>query len=142
MHAFAFLFPGQGSQAVGMLDAWGEHPVVAETLREASDALGEDVGALIHDGRAEYDAILLDVDNGPDGLVRDDNGSLYAKRGLAEARDALRPGGILAVWSAGPDPKFTRRLGAAGFSVEEVVVRARANGKGPRHIIWFATKQS
>ena len=101
-----------------------------------------DVGALIHDGRAEYDAILLDVDNGPDGLVRDDNGSLYAKRGLAEARDALRPGGILAVWSAGPDPKFTRRLGAAGFSVEEVVVRARANGKGPRHIIWFATKQS
>ena len=88
------------------------------------------------------DAILLDVDNGPDGLVRADNNRLYSKAGLHNARKALRPGGVLAIWSAFPDPKFARRLGEVGFSVEEVEVRARydaqGKGKGPRHVIWFA----
>lgn len=84
------------------------------------------------------DAILLDVDNGPDGLVREDNHLLYRKAGLHNARQALRPGGILAVWSAWKDPKFAQRLADVGFEVEEVEVRARANGKGPRHVIWFA----
>ena len=88
------------------------------------------------------DAILLDVDNGPDGLVRDDNNLLYRKAGLHNARKALRPGGILAIWSAWKDPKFVRRLGEVGFEVEEVEVRARANGKGPRHVIWFARTES
>ncbi len=91
-------------------------------------------------GAGGYDAILLDVDNGPDGLVRAENDRLYAPRGLAIARDALRPGGVLAVWSAGPDPRFVTRLKGAGFRVEEVVVKARQNGKGPRHVIWFATR--
>ncbi len=99
-----------------------------------------DVGLLIGQARGAYDAILLDVDNGPDGLVRDDNGAIYARAGLIAAREALRPGGILAVWSAAPDPRFTRRLERAGFAVEEVVVRARENGKGPRHVIWFAKR--
>jgi spermidine synthase len=85
-----------------------------------------------------YDAILLDVDNGPDGLVRYENGRIYSSRGLRAAQDALAPGGVLAVWSAGPDPRFTRRLEEAGFEVEQIVVRARTNGKGPRHVIWFA----
>lgn len=89
------------------------------------------------------DAILLDVDNGPDGLVRAENNRLYSKAGLHAARKALRPGGVLAVWSAEPDPKFTRRLGEVGFAVDEVEVRARydanGKGKGPRHVIWFAT---
>ncbi len=89
------------------------------------------------------DAILLDVDNGPDGLVRAENNRLYSKAGLHAARKALRPGGVLAIWSAAPDPKFTRRLGEVGFAVEEVEVRARVDangkGKGPRHVIWFAT---
>ena len=58
----------------------------------------------------------------------------------AAARAALKPGGILAVWSAGSDDAFTRRLRSAGFLVEEVAVRARDNGKGPRHVIWFAQK--
>lgn len=88
------------------------------------------------------DAILLDVDNGPDGLVRAENNRLYSKAGLHAARKALRPGGVLAIWSAAPDPKFTRRLGEVGFAVEEVEVRARVDangkGKGPRHVIWFA----
>lgn len=88
------------------------------------------------------DAILLDVDNGPDGLVRADNNRIYSKSGLHNARRALAPGGVLAIWSAAPDPKFKRRMEDVGFEVEEVEVRARIDkngkGKGPRHVIWFA----
>jgi spermidine synthase len=99
-----------------------------------------DVGALIAAANASFDAILLDVDNGPDGLTRPDNDRLYSKRGLESAKAALRPGGVLAVWSAAPDPAFARALRKAGFDVDEVPVRARSNGKGARHVIWFATK--
>ncbi len=99
----------------------------------------DDVARLIAAGSARYDAILLDVDNGPDGLTREGNDGLYTARGLASARAALRVGGVLAVWSAGADAAFTRRLRQAGFAVDEVTVRARENGKGPRHHIWFAT---
>ena len=90
-------------------------------------------------GGTGYDAILLDVDNGPDGLVRRGNNRLYTMRGLRTAMDALRPGGVLAIWSAARDPNFTQRLKAAGFTVDEVEVRARTNGKGAKHVIWFAT---
>ena len=99
-----------------------------------------DVVALIEGANSSYDAILLDVDNGPDGLTRTGNDRLYSARGLSAAKRALRPGGILAVWSAGPDAVFAQRLRNAGFGVNEVVVRARSDGKGPRHVIWFATK--
>jgi spermidine synthase len=98
----------------------------------------EDVADLIAAGRGGYDAILLDVDNGPDGLVRQANGRLYTHAGLAAARAALTPGGVLAVWSAAPDAAFARRLREGGFVVDEVAVRARSNGKGARHVIWFA----
>ena len=97
-----------------------------------------DVSKAIGAATRRYDAILLDVDNGPDALTRDANDGLYSPAGLAVAKAALRPGGILAIWSAAPDARFTRRLTAAGFQVEEVGVRARSNGKGPRHVIWFA----
>lgn len=100
-----------------------------------------DVVAVIAEGSGTYDAILLDVDNGPDGLTRNGNDRLYSMKGLAAAKAALKPGGILAVWSAAPDNVFAKRLSAAGFSVEEIAVRARSNGKGPRHVIWFATKR-
>lgn len=100
-----------------------------------------DVGAEIARSRGSWEAILLDVDNGPDGLTRDANNGLYTMRGLEKARAALAPGGVLAVWSAGPDPAFTRRMRNAGFAVEEVQVRARQNGKGPRHVIWFGRKR-
>ena len=100
-----------------------------------------DVADVIAEARGSYDAILLDVDNGPDGLVREANDRLYSAQGIAASIAALRPGGILAIWSAGPDPAFSRRLARAGLSVDEVVVRARSNGKGPRHVIWFATKR-
>ncbi|RVU03554.1 spermidine synthase [Novosphingobium umbonatum] len=99
-----------------------------------------DAADAIAAGHLTYDAILLDVDNGPDGLVRPENDRIYSEKGLRAAKHALRPGGVLAIWSAGPDPSFTRRLTRVGFAVEEVGVRARSNGKGPRHVIWFATK--
>lgn len=99
-----------------------------------------DVAGLIGEASGAHDAIMLDVDNGPDGLSRAGNDRLYSAQGLAKAEAALRPGGVLAVWSAAPDNAFSRRLDNAGFAVEEIVVRARGNGKGPRHVIWFATK--
>jgi spermidine synthase len=99
-----------------------------------------DVGALIATGPGAYDAILLDVDNGPDGLTRPGNDRLYSADGLRAAHAALRPGGVLSVWSAAPDPAFTRRLSRAGFAVDEARVRAREGGKGPLHHLWFATR--
>ena len=98
-----------------------------------------DVGSEIDGAHGDYDAILLDVDNGPDGVVRDGNGALYTSSGLRSARRALKPGGVLAVWSAGTDPAFTRRLEKNGFTVDQIRVAARSNGKGPKHTIWFAT---
>jgi spermidine synthase len=99
----------------------------------------EDVATTIAGG--QYDAILLDVDNGPNGVTREANDGLYTAVGLARIRAALRPGGILAVWSAGADAPFAARLKQAGFAVEEMSLRARPNGKGPLHWIWFATKR-
>ncbi|HSF13325.1 MAG TPA: spermidine synthase [Erythrobacter sp.] len=103
-----------------------------------------DVAALIDDANdgtcAKFDAILLDVDNGPDGIVRDANNRIYSRTGLAKARDALKPGGILAVWSAGPDPAFRKRLYDTGLDIVEWNVRSRPNNKGAHHIIWFAQK--
>lgn len=97
-----------------------------------------DVGEVIASARERFDAILLDVDNGPDGLSRDANNRLYTLQGLSAARGALRPGGLLVVWSAAPDAKFKQRLGNAGFAVEEI--KARANkGRGGRYVIWIAT---
>jgi spermidine synthase len=101
----------------------------------------QDVAMVIAEGIGMYDAILLDVDNGPDGLVRQGNDGIYAPSGLASAQAALRQDGILAIWSAAPDPVFARRLIKTGFLVDEVAVKARANGKGPRHVIWFASKR-
>jgi len=100
-----------------------------------------DVAPFIAGGHADYDAILLDVDNGPDGLVREDNNILYSTPGLRAAKRALTSDGVLAIWSAGPDPTFTRRLEKCDFVVDEVKVPSRSNGKGPKHVIWFATKR-
>ncbi|MDX8461160.1 hypothetical protein [Mesorhizobium humile] len=98
-----------------------------------------DVGQLIRAEKAIWDAILLDVDNGPEGIVYKGNDTLYDAAGLAATHAALKPGGVLAVWSQGPDSRFTRRLTQAGFAVEEI--NTRANGKrGARHVIWVATR--
>ena len=98
-----------------------------------------DVADLIRQSAGGFNAILMDVDNGPEALVRSENDWLYSSDGLRATRGALRPGGVLAVWSASPDRAFSKRLGQAGFAVDEHVVRPHRAGKGPRHVIWIAT---
>jgi len=102
------------------------------TIRKA------DVGALIRSNRSAFNAILLDVDNGPAGLTRESNGRLYDVKGLKAARGALRPSGVLAVWSSGPDRYFSERLWQTGFEVAELSVRAKG-ARGGRHVVWIAT---
>jgi spermidine synthase len=98
-----------------------------------------DVGtALI--GEKLYDAILLDVDNGPEGLTRDSNQQLYSVNSLRRTLTSLRPGGVLAVWSSHTSAPFTKRLTMAGFAVKEEKVRARGKKGGERHHIWLAKK--
>jgi spermidine synthase len=100
-----------------------------------------DVGGLIRSRRSAWDGIMLDVDNGPEGLTVEANDALYSHGGLGDARAALRPGGVLAVWSSGPDRHFTARLRQSGLAVEEVTVKARAGGGGgSRHVIWLAAR--
>ncbi|WP_109357302.1 MnmC family methyltransferase [Sphingorhabdus sp. EL138] len=96
-----------------------------------------DVFDLISQNENHYDAILLDVDNGPDGITHASNDRLYTTAGLKTAKGALRSEGILAVWSSAPDTKFTRRLRDVGFAVEEAPVRARGK-RGAHHMIWLA----
>jgi len=142
------VLPPQASVTVAELVpeiiAWARGPMAEVTAGCLDDHRVEivqgDVAALIGRARGTYDAILLDVDNGPDGLSRLANDGLYSMPGLARARAALKPGGVLAVWSASADPAFHRRLRDSGFAVDEVEVRARSNGKGPRHTIWFAER--
>jgi spermidine synthase len=97
-----------------------------------------DVAELIPEG--EWNAILLDVDNGPNALTQEKNARLYDAAGLARARTALRKGGVLAIWSAAPDRSFSGRLRDVPFEVEEVVARARGGGSGARHHLWFAKR--
>lgn len=99
-----------------------------------------DVGKLIRSRQNHYDAIMLDVDNGPEGLTRKENDSLYSPGGLDAAKAALKPGGILGVWSITPDQSFTKKMQRAGFTVEEIRVRAHA-GRGARHMIWLGVKK-
>ena len=131
------------AELVPAVVAWGRGPmahIFGDSLTDARVAIHEvDVAALIGAAEASYDAILLDVDNGPEGLSRAGNDRLYNDSGLAAARRALRPGGILAVWSSARDERFTKRLRKAGYDVEEVGVRATGGKRGARHVIWMAT---
>jgi spermidine synthase len=124
--------------------AWGRGPmahICGPCLADPRLVVREgDVAEAIREAGGRYDSILLDVDNGPEGLSRPANDRLYDTEGLAAARRALVPGGILAVWSSFPDRAFTRRLGRAGFRVEEVTVRANGGKRGARHTIWLATR--
>jgi spermidine synthase len=100
----------------------------------------KDVGELIHAARLEYDAILLDVDNGPEGLSRTANDALYDDKGLRAAHAALKPGGVLAIWSSAPHAEFAARLRKTRFAVKEIAVRAKGPRGGAQHLIWTATR--
>ena len=131
----AELVPGLVEWNRGPLAHLADRPLedTRVSIREA------DVADLIRDQRDAYDAILLDVDNGPQGLTRPSNHALYSSAGLDRAHAALRARGVLAVWSVAPDRDFVSRLRKAAFEVEEHVARAHRS-KGGRHIIWIAKR--
>ncbi|MHA6642578.1 polyamine aminopropyltransferase [Mesorhizobium sp. A623] len=133
------------AELVPAVVAWARGPMTAvfgTCLDDPRVSIREtDVGLLIRAEPAAWDVILLDVDNGPEGLTREANDALYDPRGLSQAHTALKAGGVLAVWSSAPNAGFTRRLTRTGFAVEEVGIRA--NGKrGARHTIWLATRKA
>ena len=100
-----------------------------------------DVASVIKSGRGSYNAIILDVDNGPQAMTQEGNDWIYGLEGLKSSFDALRPKGVLSIWSTDPDPVFTRRLLRTGFKVEEVKTRARSGKKGGGHyFLWIATR--
>jgi spermidine synthase len=103
--------------------------------------LEQDVGQVMTEHKNTFDAIMLDVDNGPDGYTRDSNDNLYGLQGLNNAYEALKPGGILTVWSAEPDIAFTQRMMKVGFEVEQQLVKAHPEQtSGPRHTIWSGVR--
>ncbi len=132
------------AELVPAVVAWARGSMVevfGESLTDPRVSIREaDVGEVIRSDRSSFDAILLDVDNGPQGLTRKGNDALYSVEGLSAARATLSAGGVLAVWSSGSDPNFTRRLRKTGFDVDEVRVRARGSRAGARHVIWIATR--
>ncbi|MGV1100085.1 hypothetical protein ACUUL3_11850 [Thiovibrio sp. JS02] len=124
--------------------AWNRGPLAAlagQPLLDRRVSVREiDIARILRAGQQAFDAILLDVDNGPQGLTRGGNDWLYGRTGLAAAHAALKPSGLLAVWSASPDPAFSRLLRRTGFAVEEVPTRARGRRGGGRHLIWLARR--
>ncbi len=98
-----------------------------------------DVGLVMQEHK-NFDAIMLDVDNGPSSFTHDDNNALYSSRGLNRAFNALKAGGVLTVWSATTDPEFTRRMVKAGFEVTEQRVGSHTSKRGNRHNIWIGVR--
>ena len=132
------------AELVPAVCAWARGPmaeIFGGSLTDPRASIREaDVGDLIRSGSSSFDAILLDVDNGPEGITRKSNDGLYDIEGLSAAYTALRPGGVLAVWSSARNLKFSQRLRKIGFAVEEVMVRANGSRGGARHIVWIATR--
>ncbi|HEX6160402.1 MAG TPA: spermidine synthase [Thermoanaerobaculia bacterium] len=132
------------SELVPAVVAWNRGPladIAGRPLEDPRVVVREtDVALLIRGAKAAYDAILLDVDNGPAALTAKGNDRIYSTTGLRAAYNALRPGGILGVWVSGPAPSFTPRLRQAGFTVDEVPVRGQTASKGPRYRIWLAQR--
>ena len=132
------------AELVPAVVAWARGPVAdlfGDSLVDPRVTIREtDVVDLIRAARADYDAILLDVDNGPNGIVRKANDRLYDVNGLAAAHKALTPGGVLAVWSSADDAKFTTRLRKSGFDVSENSVRAKGPQGRAQHFIWVAVR--
>lgn len=117
----------------GPLGPLADHPVDDRRV----EVRVEDVLVTLRAQPRRFDAVLLDVDNGPDAFSTSTNAALYGDTGLASARRALKPGGVLAVWSAWEDRRFQQRLRYAGFDVHVERVRARLKRGGPRHVIFL-----
>ena len=134
----AELVPAVVAWNKGHLAALADHPLddPRATVHKC------DVSKLIRSKKTAYDAILLDVDNGPEGLTRKENNALYSPAGLCASLSALQPSGIFGVWSISPDQKFSKKLINAGFKVDEVRARARGKRGGGNHMIWLGTKKS
>lgn len=128
------------SELVPAVVAWNQGVLAPLAGRPLEDSRVKvetrDVGELLREAEGHYDAILLDVDNGPEALTQERNRWLYGERGLAAIRRALKPRGILVVWSASPDQAFASRLKRAGFDTEEVETPARGKGGGPMHTLF------
>jgi spermidine synthase len=150
-YTVAAALPRLGDQArvvvaelVPAVIAWNRGPLAGlagHPLKDIRVSVREiDVARILQTEQQAYDAILLDVDNGPEGLTRSGNDWLYTRAGLAAAHAALKPSGVLAVWSASPEPAFSRLLRQTGFTVEEITVRARGPQGGSRHMIWLAER--
>lgn len=142
LHDFAADAEVTIAELVPQVVAWAKGPLAGVFAGALDDPrvtvrVG-DVAALIAP-QAQWDAILLDVDNGPEGLTRGANDALYDAAGLRAAWQALSPGGVLGVWSSARFPSFTPRLRRAGFAVEEHAVRA-GRGRGARHVVWMAKR--
>ena len=124
---------------------WNEGPLADVAKRPLEDPRARvfqgDVGARIRNPPQRFDAILLDVDNGPDALAHDGNEAIYSGSGLAAAREALTPGGVLGVWSFSDDRKFTARCKKAGFETRVERVNASRRGRGRYHYIWIAKRR-
>ncbi len=120
---------------------WHRGPLAALAGRPTEDPRVQvdvkDVIATLRSSPGRFDAILLDIDNGPEAFTESSNAGLYNDRGIAAIRAALTPGGVLAVWSAWEDRRFEQRLKYAGFKVEVERVRARLKKGGPRHTIFL-----
>jgi spermidine synthase len=132
------------AELVPAVIAWARGPmaeIFGDCLTDPRVHIGEqDVLNVIRAHKRAFNAILLDVDNGPEGLTRSGNDALYDLKGLRSAHAALRPHGVLAVWSSGPNAPFSKRLRSSGFDVNEVTVRATGKGGGARHVIWIAVR--
>jgi len=130
------------AELVPKVVAWAEGPlapILGDSLRDPRVSLEiRDVHDVIVERPASFDAILLDVDNGPDGFINLANERLYSNWGLRALRTALRPGGMLAVWSAYSDPAFSDRLRFAGFGIEVHTVHGGGPDDEPPHTIWLA----
>jgi len=134
------------AELVPAVVAWNQGPLAGLAGRPLQDdrvtVREVDVAQILRAERQTYDAILMDVDNGPAALGRKDNDWLYARPGLEAAWAALRPAGVLAVWSAGPNRVFAQRLRRAGFAVQEEQVPARSSRGGKRHTVWLAGRSA
>ncbi|MFV2059012.1 MAG: MnmC family methyltransferase [Thiohalomonadales bacterium] len=131
------------AELVSEVIEWNKGPLGECADRPLDDSRVEvhlgDVAELFITGQATYDAILLDVDNGPEGFTQAGNNNLYSNESLQAMRQTLHPGGVLAIWSAWHDPKFIQQLKKNDFKVKAETVRAH-KGKGSRHTIYLARK--